>query len=40
MNAEYPSFPSRPGPLWPGMVALDRIQAMGETELNSELMLN
>ena len=29
-----------PGPLKPGVVAPDRVQSMGQTELNSVLMLN
>ena len=35
-----PLLPSPPGPLWPGRVALDRVQSMGQIELNSVLMLN
>ena len=35
-----PSFPSLPGPLWPGMVAPDRVLSEGQLELNSVLMLN
>ena len=27
-----PSLPSIPGPLWPGVVALDRILSMGQIE--------
>ena len=33
-------LPSLPGPLWLGMVALDRVLSMGEIEFNSLLMLN
>ena len=33
-------FPSLPGPLWPGMVAPDRVLCMGQIELNCVLMLN
>ena len=29
-----PSFPSLPGPLWPGVVAPDRVLSMGQIELN------
>ena len=29
-----PSLPSLLGPLWPGVVALDRVRAMGQIELN------
>ena len=35
-----PSLPSLPGPLWPGVVAPDRILSMGQIELNCVLMLN
>ena len=39
-----PSLPSLPGPLWPRMVALDRVQCMGQIEqtlcANKWLMLN
>ena len=28
-----PSLPSLPGPLWPGVVAPDRVQSMGRIEL-------
>ena len=35
-----PSLPSLPGPLWPGMVASDRVLSMGQIELNRVLMLN
>ena len=34
------SLPSLPGPLWPGVVAPDRVLSMGQIELNCELMLN
>ena len=34
------SLPSLPGPLWPGVVALDRVLSLGQIELNCELMLN
>ena len=34
------SFPSLPGPLWPGLVALDRALSMGHIELNCVLMVN
>ena len=34
------SFPSLPGPLWPGVVAPDRVLSMGQIELNCVLMLN
>ena len=34
------SLPSLPGPLWAGVVALDRVLSMGQIELNSILMLN
>ena len=30
-----PSLPSLPGPLWPRMVAPDRVQSMGHIELDS-----
>ena len=33
------STPSLPGPLWPGMVAPDRVLSMGQIELNCVLML-
>ena len=33
-------LPSLPGPLWPGVVAPDRVLSMGQTELNYLLMLN
>ena len=33
-------LPSPPGPLWPGVVAPDRVLSMGQTELNGVLMLN
>ena len=35
-----PSLPSLPGPLWPGVVAPDRVLAMGKIELNCVLKLN
>ena len=35
-----PSFPLLPGPLWPGMVAPDRILSEGQIERNLVLMLN
>ena len=35
-----PLLPLLPGPLWPGVVALDRVLSMGQIELNSVLMLN
>ena len=35
-----PSLPSLPGPLWPGVVALDRVLSMSQIELNCVLMLN
>ena len=34
-----PSLPSLPGSLWPGVVALDRVQSMGQIELICVLML-
>ena len=34
-----PSLPSLPGPLWPGVVAPDRVLSMGQIELNCVLML-
>ena len=33
-------MPSLPGPLWPGMVAPDRVLSMGQVKLNSLVMLN
>ena len=30
-----PPLPSIPGPLWPGMIATDRVSSMGQIELNS-----
>ena len=33
-------LPLLPGPLWPGVVAPDRILSMGQIELNCVLMLN
>ena len=35
-----PLLPSLPGPFWPGVVAPDRVQSMGQIELNRILMLN
>ena len=35
-----PSLPSLPGPLWPGVVAADRVLSMGRIELKCVLMLN
>ena len=35
-----PSLALLPGPLWPGVVASDRIQSMGQIELNCALLLN
>ena len=35
-----PSLPSLPGPLWPEVVAPDRVLSMGQIELNCVLMLN
>ena len=35
-----PSLPSLPGPLWPEVVAPDRVPSMGPIELNCILMLN
>ena len=35
-----PSLPSLPGPLWTGVVALDRFLSMGQIELTCVLMLN
>ena len=34
------SLPLLPGPLWPGVVALDKALSMGQIELNCILMLN
>ena len=34
-----PSLPTLPGPLWPGVVAPDRVLSMGQIELNCVLML-
>ena len=34
-----PSLPSLPDPLWPGVVAPDRVLYMGQTELNCLLKL-
>ena len=33
-------LPSLPGPLWPGLVAPDRVLSMGQIEINCVLMLN
>ena len=33
-------LPSFPGPLWPGVVASDKVLSMGQIELNSVLTLN
>ena len=35
-----PLLPSLPGPLWFGMVALDKVLSMGQIELDYMLMLN
>ena len=35
-----PSLPSLPGPLWPGVIAPDRVQSMCQIELNGVIMLN
>ena len=35
-----PLLPSLPYPLWPGVVAPDRVLSMGQIELNCVLMLN
>ena len=35
-----PLLPSLPGPLWLGVIAPDRVQFMGQSELNSDFMLN
>ena len=35
-----PSLPSHPGPICPRVVIPDRVLSMGQTELNSLLMLN
>ena len=35
-----PSLPSLPGPLWPGVIAPDRVLSMGQIELKWVLMLN
>ena len=35
-----PSLPSLPGPLWPGVVAPDRVLSMGQIELKCILILN
>ena len=34
------SLPSLSGPLWPGVVAADRVLSMDQIELNCALMLN
>ena len=34
------SFPSLPGPLWPGVIAPERVLSMGQRELNCVLMQN
>ena len=31
--AEYPLLPSLPGPLWPGVIASDRVISMGQKEV-------
>ena len=36
----FPSLPSFPGVLWPGVVAPERIRSMGQIELNCVLTLN
>ena len=35
-----PSLPSAPGPLWPGIVAPDRLPSMAQIELNTVLVIN
>ena len=35
-----PLLPSFPGPLWPGVVACDRVLSMDQIELNFVHMLN
>ena len=35
-----PSLPSLPGPLWPGVIAPDKVPSMGQIELNCVLILN
>ena len=35
-----PSLPSFPDPLWPGMLAPDRVLSMGQIDLNCVLMFN
>ena len=35
-----PSLPSLPGPLCPGVVALDRVLSIGQIELYCALMVN
>ena len=39
-NVEYPSLPSLPGSLWPGVVASDRILSIGQIELICVITLN
>ena len=39
-NAKYPFIAITPIPLLPGLVALERVLSMGQTELNCVLMLN
>ena len=34
-----PSFPSLPGPLWPGVAAPDRVLSMGQIEVNCVITL-
>ena len=34
------SLPSLPGPLWPGVLAPDKVLSMSQIELNCVLMLN
>ena len=34
------SLPSLSGPLWPGVVAPDKVQSMGQIELNCVITLN
>ena len=34
-----PSLSSLPDPLWPGVIASDRVLSMGQIELNCVLML-
>ena len=35
-----PSLPSALGPLWPSVIAPDRVLSMGQIDLNCVLMLN